>query len=189
MLALAAGARLAFVPAPPAQARRAVLGATAVGAMLAAGAGGAGAIEPCRDGANNCFSTVNKGKLQVPSWKWPAGASQADAVASLRQVLEGYPQAGQNDVDKGGWKLAVDELSTNGYARVEYMSGIGNFARFFNGGKPFVDDLEVKFNDGVVQVKSSSRLGDSDFGVNAKRLNYIADALRAKGWDAQGVKA
>jgi len=27
-----------------------------------------------------------------------------------------------------------------------------------------------------------------DFGVNAKRINYIAKALRAKGWDAPGVE-
>jgi hypothetical protein len=29
---------------------------------------------------------------------------------------------------------------------------------------------------------------DSDFSVNAKRLNYIAEKLCAKGWDAPGVK-
>ena len=27
-----------------------------------------------------------------------------------------------------------------------------------------------------------------DFGVNAKRINYIAKALKAKGWDAPGVE-
>ena len=30
-------------------------------------------------------------------------------------------------------------------------------------------------------VRSSSRVGDSDFGVNAKRLNWIANELRSKG--------
>ena len=38
-----------------------------------------------------------------------------------------------------------------------------------------------------LQVKSASRVGDSDLGVNAKRLNYIAAALRAKSWDAPPV--
>jgi hypothetical protein len=39
----------------------------------------------------------------------------------------------------------------------------------FNAGKPFVDDLKVEVEDsGVVQIKSQSRVGDSDFGVNAK---------------------
>jgi uncharacterized protein (DUF1499 family) len=43
-------------------------------------------------------------------------------------------------------------------------------------------------SDGYAAVRSSSRVGDSDFSVNAKRLNYIAEKLRAKGWDAPGVK-
>ena len=38
-----------------------------------------------------------------------------------------------------------------------------------------------------VQVRSSSRVGYLDFGVNAKRLNYLAKALREKGWNAEGV--
>ena len=47
---------------------------------------------------------------------------------------------------------------------------------------------EKKVLDGYAAVRSSSRVGDSDFSVNAKRLNYIAEKLRAKGWDAPGVK-
>jgi len=39
----------------------------------------------------------------------------------------------------------------------------------------------------TVEVRSSSRVGYLDYGVNAKRLNYIANALRSKGWDAPGV--
>ena len=74
-----------------------------------------------------------------------------------------------------------------GYARLEYKSGIGNFAKFFNGGRPFIDDLELSIASNGVSVFSSSRVGDSDFGVNGKRINYIASALRAKGWTAPGV--
>ena len=33
-----------------------------------------------------------------------------------------------------------------------------------------------------IQVRSSSRVGQTDFGVNAIRLNAIAASLRAKGW-------
>jgi len=46
---------------------------------------------------------------------------------------------------------------------------------------------KVAVGDGSVGVKSASRVGDSDLGVNAKRLNFIAAALRAKGWDAANV--
>ncbi|CAK0788658.1 unnamed protein product [Prorocentrum cordatum] len=191
-VALCLAARVWLAPAAfasPPQARRAALGAAASAALLGVGAGDVRAFDACRDGANNCFSTLNKGGNKVAPWKWPAGQSKADAVSSLTEVLKAYPQAGQADVDKGGWKIVVDELSSKGYARVEYTSGKGNLAMFFNFGQPFVDDLEVSFGDDSVSVKSSSRVGDSDFGVNAKRLNFIASGLRAKGWDAPGVDA
>ena len=81
----------------------------------------------------------------------------------------------------------VATLVSDGYARLEFKSGIGNFAKFLNGGKPFVDDLELQLSDGGLAVKSASRVGDSDLGVNAKRLNYIAAKLREKGWTAPGV--
>ena len=56
-------------------------------------------------------------------------------------------------------------------------------AKYFNGGKPFVDDLNVKVNtNGEVEWSSSSRVGDSDFGVNAKRVAFIENGLREKGW-------
>lgn len=68
---------------------------------------------------------------------------------------------------------------------MEYSSsGKGFFAKSFNGGKPFVDDLKVEVDGSgtVVQVKSQSRTGDSDFGVNAKRVAYLEAALLKKGW-------
>ena len=63
------------------------------------------------------------------------------------------------DVDGGGWRIASDDLDAAGTARVEYLSsGKGFFAKNFNGGKPFVDDLNVEVDDsGNVQVRSQSR--------------------------------
>ncbi|CAE7239517.1 KIN1 [Symbiodinium sp. KB8] len=183
---LAAGALLfcalpAFVP--PLN-RRAALAAPAAAAMLLLGAETATAdVSACNPGANNCWSTLSTDKTKMSPWKWPAGTSKADAVSQLKAAIDAYPQAGQGEVDLGGYSYAVDTLADKGYARLEFKSGIGNFARFFNGGQPFVDDFEVSVGDSSVAVKSASRLGDSDFGVNAKRCNYIAAALRAKGWD------
>ena len=51
-----------------------------------------------------------------------------------------------------------------------------------------VDDLEFAVADGRVEVRSSSRIGDSDLGVNAKRLNFLAAALRKDGWDAPSIQ-
>lgn len=47
----------------------------------------------------------------------------------------------------------------------------------------FVDDLELhlKAADGVVSVRSASRLGHSDFGVNRKRIERLRDKLRKLG--------
>ena len=102
--------------------------------------------------------------------------------------LNSCQQQGQNDVDKGGWTIVSDDLAGSGTAAVEYRSGIGNFAKFLNGGKPFVDDLKLEIQDGVVQVRSSSRVGDSDFKVNQKRLQFLGNALQAKGWDVPEPK-
>jgi len=84
----------------------------------------------------------------------------------------------------GGYKIVSDDLEgKTGLMRVEFTSGVGFFSRLLNGGKPFIDDLLLKVNDkGVVQVRSSSRIGKSDLGVNKKRVDYLAAALTAKGW-------
>lgn len=121
----------------------------------------ANALELCPPKANNCVRTT---------WTPPADTSKEAAVKSLRDAINAYPQEGQSDVDGGGWSIAEDDLVGSGSARVEYKSsGKGNFAKFFNGGKPFVDDLKLEVeSNGVVQVKSQSRVGDSDFGVNQK---------------------
>ena len=44
----------------------------------------------------------------------------------------------------------------------------------------FVDDVEFYFpsNDSVIHIRSSSRVGDSDFGVHRTRLEQIRLALR-----------
>ena len=42
----------------------------------------------------------------------------------------------------------------------------------------FPDDLEIlKVSKGIIQIKSSSRVGASDFGVNRGRVNYLLKQL------------
>ena len=43
----------------------------------------------------------------------------------------------------------------------------------------FVDDLELYADteNGILQARSVSRLGDSDLGVNSKRLEILRQAL------------
>lgn len=145
----------------------------------------ANAVGTCPPNAQNCWSSASSDKTKVPAWT--SGKSQKDAAADVKAVIDAYPQAGQEKVDLGGWSYTEDAILTSGAAKLEFKSGIGNFAKFLNGGKPFVDDLELQLSDGGLAVKSASRVGDSDLGVNAKRLNYIAAKLREKGWTAPGV--
>jgi hypothetical protein len=133
----------------------------------------ANVVTSCQPKSKNCLTT-----------RWSSGAGKTISGADVAAILNTYPQEGQNGVDLGGWKFVENNLANGGSAKVEYKSGIGTFAKFFNGGQPFVDDLIVEVADGVVTIKSASRIGDSDLGVNQKRLQYLAAQARAKGWDA-----
>ncbi|GKY97244.1 hypothetical protein MPSEU_000682800 [Mayamaea pseudoterrestris] len=133
------------------------------------------AMEACPRGTQNCIYT---------SWTPPEGVSKSDVVDTIRAVVTSYPQEGQGGVDNSGYTIAQDALADKGTARIEYRN-FGNFAKFMNGGRPFVDDLliEVAANDGnQVQVRSSSRVGESDFGVNQKRLLFFKKELQGRGW-------
>lgn len=55
------------------------------------------------------------------------------------------------------------------------------YAEFTSSLMGFVDDVEFYLDQphSVIQVRSASRLGDSDLGVNRKRVEMIRDLLRA----------
>ena len=183
-LAFLAVASAYKLPAPELLSRRA---AVTTGLAATFTALPAFALEPCPKGSRNCFSTASTDATKVATWTWPAASSRDAALKELSAVIDGYPQAGQDGVDLGGWSFADDKIASSGYARLEFKSGLGNMAKFFNGNKPFVDDLEFSVEPNGVCIRSSSRVGDSDFGVNAKRVNWIASRLRDKGWTAPGV--
>jgi uncharacterized protein (DUF1499 family) len=133
--------------------------------------------------APNCFvstdSVNDDPDHSVPYWVWPKEYSKDKAFIELVGVIESY-QPGQSNVDGGGFKIITTDPK-NGYIYVQFES-------LKNG---YIDDFELamidSFGERTVQVRSSSRLGYLDYGVNAKRINYIANALREKGWDAVGV--
>lgn len=107
---------------------------------------------------------------------------------TVKEVLSTYPQGGQAGVDKGGWKIVEDFNGGDG-ARVEFTSGRGPFVWLVNFGKPFIDDVALQLTDrGVVEVRSSSRIGVSDLGVNQKRLQFLANALNERGWSCPEPK-
>lgn len=186
------------LPPPPAVAticsrresiNKAILGfSSIVATTTAAATSPAYAIQACPPGSKNCLRQT---------WTPPSSTSSADAISQLRTVLNSYPQEGLEDgkVDGGGYTLISDSLSPNGGGGsivLEYRSsGKGTFAKLFNGGKPFVDDLIIEQGAGSgnasFEFRSASRLGDSDFGVNGKRLGYIGGLLKEKGWGGVGI--
>jgi hypothetical protein len=79
-------------------------------------------------------------------------------------------------VDRGGFSIVTN---TADYLYVQFESMKHGF----------IDDVEfaVTQSGKEVQVRSSSRIGNLDLGVNAKRLNWISADLRAKGWTAPAI--
>lgn len=157
-----------------------------VASATAASPPAANAIQACPPGSKNCVRQT---------WTPPSSTSSVDAISQLRSALNSYPQGGLEDgkVDGGGYTIISDTLdSASGSIVMEYRSsGKGTFAKLFNGGKPFVDDLVIESpssKDGkAFEFRSASRLGDSDFGVNGKRLGYIGGLLKEKGWSGMGI--
>ena len=101
------------------------------------------------------------------------------AFKELEAVVNEY-SPGQGGIDGGGFAIQKSDPA-KGYLYAQ-------FEALKNG---YVDDLEFAvvsgMGDRAVQLRSSSRVGYLDYGVNAKRVNYIAKALKAKGWNAPGV--
>lgn len=128
----------------------------------------------------NCWSTEDVGSRKLEPWVPPSDLvtkGGSDAIfRDLQKTMQEYPQAGQGNIDGGGWNIAEDTYSKdNGvhYTRYEFTS-----LRF-----KYVDDVEIRVDaNGNVSARSSSRDGGFDVGVNAARMNYISSALEKKGW-------
>lgn len=137
-------------------------------------------LKPCGP-APNCFcSTDDKEddpEHNIPAWTWPKNLDKTQAFEEIEKAVNDY-KPGQGNIDGGGFEVIKSEP---GYL----------YAQFESLKQGYIDDVEFAFIDGkgdnAVQVRSSSRVGYLDFGVNAKRLNYIAESLRASGWTAPGV--
>ena len=77
-------------------------------------------------------------------------------IAKLKQIISSMPQT----------KIIKE---TNNYLYVEFASKLMGF----------VDDVEFYLEDGskAIQVRSASRLGESDLGVNRQRIEGIRTLL------------
>ena len=113
-----------------------------------------------------------RGCPQSPNCVSSEAKDEQHAIESFR--LKGDPNA--------SWPLIQDEIvsmprwvivtATANYIYVECKS------RIFR----FIDDLELYFNasNGIVSIRSASRIGYSDFGANRRRLELLRSDLRTK---------
>jgi len=127
----------------------------------------------------NCFSSAvpkqDREHYILPlHYDKSGGAAMADLVAAV----QAYPP-GQSNIDGGGWRLVE---KSDKYLYVQYESEkIG-----------YIDDLEFLLDETTsgVLIRSASRVGFLDFGVNAKRVNWFVDFLCGRGgWRAERITA
>lgn len=108
---------------------------------------------PCGD-KPNCVSTQDEREShQIAPFVITADANIDSIEAAALQL--------------SGAKTAVKE---QGYLRIECTSKIMRF----------VDDLELKIEGDQLLVRSESRVGYSDFGVNRKRTEQLRTLLKAE---------
>ncbi len=107
----------------------------------------------------NCVSSQTDpadAEHSIAPIKFTGGA--ADAIATLRKIVD------------GGERTFVVKHDSN-YLYAEFKSKLFGF----------VDDVEffASEKDGVIHVRSASRLGRRDFGVNRERVESIRERFAA----------
>jgi len=116
-----------------------------------------GHLAPPKPTPNNVNSQIDK-RADAQHYIEPLRYSgdPRKAWAALRQVIDAMPRA----------KMVTAEPN---YLYVEFTSKLMGY----------VDDTEFYLDEktGVIQVRSASRLGRSDFGVNRERIESIRAQL------------
>jgi len=89
--------------------------------------------------------------------------------ASAKHKIDPLKNVALTDVQKAVEKMGGDITSSqNGYFSAEFSSGIFKF----------VDDVEARQDGDNVQIRSASRVGYSDNGVNGNRMQVLRAALK-----------
>lgn len=117
-----------------------------------------GRLAPCPRTPNCVGSDETRPRHQIAPFELAAPPDRA--WRALREELSRWPRT----------RIVRDEP---GYLHAECAS------RVFR----FVDDLELHLRpaEGRIAVRSASRIGYSDLGVNRRRVEALREALRARG--------
>ncbi len=116
-----------------------------------------GRLAPCPDSPNCVSSDATDEQHGVEPYRLKVAPQQA--WHGLQNVIAAEPRKRLVSVN-------------DSYMHVEFVSAVFRF----------VDDVEFHLRpaDGIIAVRSASRTGHSDMGVNRKRVERIRDALRAR---------
>jgi uncharacterized protein (DUF1499 family) len=118
---------------------------------------------------------INNGKLAACPSTPNCVSSQAAAI-DIEHSIKPIEVGGATKQIIGDLKLAISSMprstivkQTNNYVYVEFASKLMGF----------VDDVEFYLDDTskAIQVRSASRLGESDLGVNRQRIEEIRSKL------------
>lgn len=113
-------------------------------------------LRPCPD-KPNCVQTYDP--LDTAHFQLPLKAKQNDNQTRLAITTAIN--------ETGGKIISANSLDPVGY----YLH-----AEYESSWLKFVDDVEIVIKDGLIHIRSASRLGHSDFGVNAERLETLKAA-------------
>ena len=123
---------------------------------------------------------VHEGRLKPPS-------RTPNSVSSQAELYPDHPQRAYASIDplqlKGDPTATLNRIEAiitgmDGGEVVKREPGY-LYAQFTTRLMKYVDDAEFWFDpvEGVIQVRSASRLGSGDFGVNRKRIEFIRREL------------
>jgi len=117
-----------------------------------------GQLKGCPDTPNCVCSYTPEGDKEHAIASFPYTGSASDAIARLKQIIEGMERSTVNTV-------------SDDYLYAEFSSKLMGF----------VDDVEFYAvpGDSVIHTRSAARLGKSDLGVNRKRTEEIRAQFEA----------
>lgn len=109
-----------------------------------------GKLAPCPNSPNCVSSQSTDAVHQIPPLNFTS--TPEEAIAKLKNVIQSLPRT----------KIITENPD---YLYAEFKSGLMGF----------VDDVEFYLDrtTNLIQVRSASRLGQSDLGVNRKRIETI----------------
>lgn len=115
-----------------------------------------GRLKACPDSPNCVCSYDSDAQHGIVPIAYSKSATEA--MATLKQIIQGME------------RTAIITESEN-YLYAEFTSKLMGY----------VDDVEFYCDGSVIQVRSASRLGQSDLGVNRKRIEALRSQMQAAG--------